>query len=39
VSIRTVEVHRSKVMQKMKVQTIPDLVRIADLCDISQSLK
>ena len=39
VSIRTVEVHRSKVIQKMKAQSIPDLVRIADLCDISQSLK
>ena len=39
VSIRTVEVHRSKVIQKMKVQSIPDLVRIADLCDISKSLR
>jgi len=35
VSIRTIEVHRSKVMQKMKVQSLPELVRIADLCDIS----
>jgi len=34
VSIRTVEVHRSKVMQKMKVQSLPELVRIADLCNI-----
>ena len=33
VSIRTVEVHRSKVMQKMNVQSLPDLVRVADLCD------
>lgn len=35
VSIRTIEVHRSKVMQKMNVQSIPDLVRVADLCDSS----
>ena len=39
VSIRTVEVHRSKVMQKMKVQSLPDLVRIADLCNASQLQK
>jgi len=39
VSIRTVEVHRSKVMQKMKVQSLPELVRIADLCNIPHLLK
>ena len=38
VSIRTVEVHRSKVMKKMKVQSLPDLVRKADLCSIEQLL-
>jgi FixJ family two-component response regulator len=35
VSIRTIEVHRSKVMQKMNAQSLPDLVRVADLCDSS----
>lgn len=39
VSIRTIEVHRSKVMQKMNVQSLPDLVRVADLCDSSLLLK
>ena len=35
VSIRTIEVHRSKVMKKMNAQSLPDLVRVADLCDSS----
>ena len=39
VSIRTVEVHRSKVMQKMEVQSLPELVRVADLCNIVGALK
>lgn len=39
VSIRTVEVHRSKVMQKMQVQSLPELVRVADLCGINLLLK
>lgn len=38
VSIRTVEVHRSKVIQKMKVQSLPELVRVADLCNIEHLL-
>jgi len=39
VSIRTVEVHRSKVMQKMEVQSLPELVRVADLCKKTGTLK
>lgn len=33
VSIRTIEVHRSRVMRKMQAGSLPDLVRLADLLD------
>jgi len=32
VSIRTVEVHRRRVMEKMDAASLPDLVRMADAC-------
>jgi FixJ family two-component response regulator len=32
VSIRTVEAHRGRVMEKMDARSLPDLVRMADLC-------
>ncbi|MCA9321369.1 MAG: response regulator transcription factor [Planctomycetes bacterium] len=34
VSIKTVEVHRARVMDKMKAQTLPDLVRMAMILGI-----
>lgn len=33
VSVRTIEVHRSRVMTKMGATSLPDLVRLADLLD------
>jgi two-component system response regulator FixJ len=38
VSIRTVEVHRSRVMGKMRADTLPDLVRQVALCRNCSSL-
>lgn len=32
VSSRTIEVHRSKVMKKMQAESLPELVRMAELC-------
>jgi len=32
VSIRTVEAHRRRVMEKMDARSLPDLVRMADFC-------
>ncbi|MEA2080051.1 MAG: response regulator [Pseudomonadota bacterium] len=32
VSIRTVEAHRGRVMEKMDARSLPDLVRMADFC-------
>lgn len=32
VSHRTVEVHRSNIMKKMQADSLPDLVRMADIC-------
>jgi RNA polymerase sigma factor (sigma-70 family) len=32
VSMRTVEAHRSRVMEKMEARSLPDLVRMADFC-------
>jgi len=32
VSMRTVEAHRGRVMQKMGARSLPDLVRMADFC-------
>jgi two-component system response regulator FixJ len=34
VSVRTVEVHRAKVMEKMRAESLPDLVRLAALVGI-----
>jgi two-component system response regulator FixJ len=36
VSNRTIEVHRSRVMKKMKADTLPDLVRMVDNCKSSK---
>lgn len=33
ISVRTIEVHRSRVMKKMQADSLPDLVRLADLLD------
>lgn len=37
VSVRTVEVHRAKVMEKMRADSLPDLVRLAALVGIGNS--
>ena len=34
ISNRTIEVHRSRIMHKMQANSLPDLVRMAALCDI-----
>jgi two-component system response regulator FixJ len=34
ISNRTIEVHRSRIMRKMKAENLPDLVRMAALCGI-----
>jgi FixJ family two-component response regulator len=34
ISNRTIEVHRSRIMRKMQAENLPDLVRMAALCDI-----
>jgi FixJ family two-component response regulator len=34
VSNRTIEVHRSRIMRKMQADSLPDLVRMATLCNI-----
>lgn len=34
ISNRTIEVHRSRIMRKMMADSLPDLVRMAALCDI-----
>jgi two-component system response regulator FixJ len=34
ISNRTIEVHRSRIMHKMKADSLPDLVRMAAICDI-----
>jgi two-component system response regulator FixJ len=36
-STRTVEVHRAKVMEKMQVRSLAELVRLAILCDLLKS--
>jgi FixJ family two-component response regulator len=37
ISMRTIEVHRSRVMTKMGADTLPDLVRFAKLCQQEES--
>jgi two-component system response regulator FixJ len=37
VSIRTVEVHRAKVMKKMQANTLPELVLMAPICGLNLS--
>jgi FixJ family two-component response regulator len=34
ISNRTIEVHRSRIMRKMRAENLPDLVRMAALCGI-----
>ena len=34
ISNRTIEVHRSRIMHKMQAHSLPELVRMAALCDI-----
>lgn len=34
ISNRTIEVHRSRIMHKMKADSLPDLVRMAAICNI-----
>jgi two-component system response regulator FixJ len=34
ISNRTIEVHRSRIMRKMRAHSLPDLVRMAALCDM-----
>jgi RNA polymerase sigma factor (sigma-70 family) len=36
ISNRTIEVHRSRIMHKMQADNLPDLVRMAVICDIGQ---
>jgi FixJ family two-component response regulator len=36
VTEKTVKAHRARVMQKMRARSVPDLVRMADHCPISQ---
>ena len=35
ISNRTIEVHRSRIMHKMQADSLPDLVRMATLCNVT----